>query len=167
MEGYGVGPREFRILRTYWSRMRMVARSGGYYGAAFMSVLGVTQGDPLLPTIFNVVVNALVRHWVLVMVEGAEEQGGRRKYGRHQNPLFYADDGMVTSSDPRWLKRAFSTLVGLFDRVGLWTNARKTDGMVCHPFQAVDTQLQVAYGRRMTGEVRSYRERQRGGIHCK
>ena len=29
---------------------------------------GVTQGEPLSPTIFNVVVDVVVRHWVEVMV---------------------------------------------------------------------------------------------------
>ena len=34
------------------------------------------------------------------MVEGAEERGECGKEGRHQNSLFYTDDGMVASSDP-------------------------------------------------------------------
>ena len=57
----------------------MVARAGGYYGATFKGSRGVTQGDPLSPTIFNGVVDAVVRHWVMVMVmvEGAEERGER------------------------------------------------------------------------------------------
>ena len=40
---------------------------------------GVMQGDPLSSTIFNVVVDAVVRHWGLVMTESAEERGGRGK----------------------------------------------------------------------------------------
>ena len=40
----------------------MVARAGGYYGASFKGARGVTQGDPISPTIFNVVVDAVVRH---------------------------------------------------------------------------------------------------------
>ena len=55
----------------------MVARAGGYYGAAFKGDQGVTQGDLLSPTIFNVVVDVVVIHWVTVMVEGAEERGER------------------------------------------------------------------------------------------
>ena len=55
----------------------MVARAGSYYGTAFQVARGVTQGDLLSPTIFNVVVDAVVRHWVTVMVDGAEEQGER------------------------------------------------------------------------------------------
>ena len=35
----------------------------------------MTQVDPLFPTIFNVVVDALVRQWVTVMVDGSEERG--------------------------------------------------------------------------------------------
>ena len=47
----------------------MVERAGGYYGLAFQCFRGETQGDLLSPTIFNVVVNVVVKHWVYVMVE--------------------------------------------------------------------------------------------------
>ena len=82
----------------------MVARSGGYYGEAFTGAWGVTQGDPLPPTIFNVVVDAVVCHWMSMVVEGTEEQGERGQESRHQNSLFYADDGVVSSSDLQWLQ---------------------------------------------------------------
>ena len=78
----------------------MVARAGGYYGTGFKGARGVTQGDPLSPTIFNVVVDAVIRHWVTLAVEEAEKRGYRGKEGMHQAALFYADDGMVASSDP-------------------------------------------------------------------
>ena len=42
----------------------MVARAGGYYGEAFKESRDVTQGDPLSPTIFNVAVDVMLRHWV-------------------------------------------------------------------------------------------------------
>ena len=117
----------------------------------------MTQGDPLSPTIFNVVLDAVVRHWVAVVVEGAGERGDRGQEGRHQDALFYADDGMVALSYPRWLQGAFNTLVGLFDRVGLRTNFGKTVGMVCRPCQAVGNQSEAAYGRRIAGDVPTYR----------
>ena len=53
----------------------MVARAGGYYRTAFQGAQGVPQGDPLSPTIFNVVVDAVVRNWVTVVIAGGEEQG--------------------------------------------------------------------------------------------
>ena len=44
LEGYGVGPQACWLLQTYWSRLTMVAGSGGYYGTAFKEARGVTQG---------------------------------------------------------------------------------------------------------------------------
>ena len=82
----------------------MVARAGRYYGDAFKGARGVTQGDPLSPTIFNLVVDAVVRHWVTMALNEAEKRGERGKEGRHQAALFYTDDGMVASSDPCWLE---------------------------------------------------------------
>ena len=38
---------------------------------------GVTQVEQLTTTIFNEVMDAVVRHWVSVMAEGAEERGKR------------------------------------------------------------------------------------------
>ena len=93
----------------------------------------------------------MVRQWVYMMVEGTEERGNCGQEGRHHNALLYADDGMVASSDPRWLQGAFSTLVGLFNRVGLQTNVEKIVGMVCQSCQADGTQSEVAYGRHMRG----------------
>ena len=49
----------------------MVARAGLYYGKGFKGERGVTQGDPLSPTIFNVVVDAVVRHWLLLATQEA------------------------------------------------------------------------------------------------
>ena len=91
------------------------------------------------------------------MVEGAGERGERGQEGRHQNALFYADNGMVASSDPRWLQGEFSTLVGIYDRVGLRTNFRKTVSMVCPPCQAAGNQSEAVYGRQIMGEGPTYR----------
>ena len=100
LKGYGVGPRSRWLLRKYWGKLKMVARAGGYYGESFKGARGVTQGDPLSPSIFNVVLDAVVRHWVTLEMAEAEKRGERGNEGRHQADLFYADDGMVASSDP-------------------------------------------------------------------
>ena len=74
---------------------------------------------------------------------------------------------MVASLDPAWIQGAFNALLGLFDRVILQKNVRKTVGMVCHPFQAAGNKTQTAYRRRLTGEKSSYRGRQRDRVECK
>ena len=65
-----------------------------------------------------------------------EEKGETGREGRHQSAVFYADDGMIVSSDPAWLQGDFSALVAIFDRVGLRTNVGKTVSMACHPCRA-------------------------------
>ena len=116
----------------------------------------MTQGDLLSSTIFNVVMDAVVRYWVTVVVDSAKERSVHRQEGRHQNSLFCADDGMVASSYLRWIQWVFRTMVGLFDRVGLKTNVGKTVKMVCCPCQAEGMQSEAEYGRRMTGSGPSY-----------
>ena len=64
LEGYGVDPKSRRLLPNYWHRLTMVAKAGDYYGTAFEGERGMTQGNPLSPAIFNVVVDAVVRNWV-------------------------------------------------------------------------------------------------------
>ena len=76
--------------------------------------------------------------------------------------VFYADDGMVVSSDPAWLQGAFSALVAIFNRVGLRTNVGKTVSMACHPCRAgPGNRTKAAYSRRLTGLGKTYTERQR------
>ena len=70
---YRVGPRVFQLLRTYWDRLTMVARDSRYFCLYFKGYHGVTQGDPLPPTLFNVVVDTVIRHWVTVVA--ATEEG--------------------------------------------------------------------------------------------
>ena len=70
---YGMDTRSLRLLQRYWDRLEMVARVGGYYGSPLCGYIGVTQGDPLLPTILNVVVDVVVCYWESLV---AEREGG-------------------------------------------------------------------------------------------
>ena len=82
--------------------------------------------------------------------------------------MFYADDGMVTSSDPACLQGAFSALVAIFDRVGLQTNVGKTVSMACHPCRAgAGNRTEAGYSRKLTGVGNTYTERQRERLACR
>ena len=140
----------------------MVARAGGYYREAFKGSMGVTQGNPMSPTIFNVVVDAVARHWIEVLVAETAEKGETGREGKHQSEVLYADNGMVVSSDPSWLQGAISSLVDIFDRVGLRTNVNKTVSMACHPCRAGSVNRTMAgYSQRLTGVGKTFKERQR------
>ena len=125
------------------------------------------HGDPLSPTIFNLVVDTVVRNWVNRLVDKSEEKGEMGREGRHQSAVFYADDGMFISSDPAWLQEAFNALVSIFYRVGLLTNVKKTFSMVCHSCWAGGgNQTEEAYSQRVTGMEKSYAERQQERVAC-
>ena len=66
----------------------MVSRVEGYYGTDFKGEIGVTQGDLLYPTIFNVVVDAVVFLGVTGLIAVAEERGEVGKVGRQQADFF-------------------------------------------------------------------------------
>ena len=68
-----MGTRPLCLLQIYWDRMTMVDYTGGYYCFHFKGYRGVTKEDPLSPTIFNVAVDAVVWHWLFLVV--AEEVG--------------------------------------------------------------------------------------------
>ena len=68
-----------------------------------------------------------------------------------QAEFFYADDGMVASSNPVWIHTAFEILTGLFDWVRLKNNVQKTVGMVFHILRVVGLQSDKFYNRRMPG----------------
>ena len=63
--GYGVGGRYLRLLRQHWDLHVMVARSIGHRWDNLKGSRGFTQGDPLSPTIFNVVFNVVLCHYVM------------------------------------------------------------------------------------------------------
>ena len=45
----------------------MVVKAGSYFDLLFKWDRGGMQGDPLYPTIFNVIVDAVIFHWVKVV----------------------------------------------------------------------------------------------------
>ena len=56
----------------------MVARYGRYYGDSLKVYGGVVQGDSMSLTIFNMVMDALIQHWVAVV---AGEEAGPEGFG--------------------------------------------------------------------------------------
>ena len=96
---------------------------------------------------------------------GGEKRGWGRE-GQHQATLFYADDGMLASSDPRWLHWEFTILVGLFDRVGLKTNQQNLVSMTCRPCSTPGNRPEASYTHTMTGAGPTPKERKREQVTC-
>ena len=99
LEQYGVGVRTRTLLHQLWERQQIVARQAGSHSDPFGATRGVTQGDPVSPTIFNIVVDAVVRFWLSQETDDGSELIGLGRSVREQMALFYADDGLLASRD--------------------------------------------------------------------
>ena len=151
-QGLGVGEKALRLIARFWRDAELVCRASGYYGRRFRARPGITQGGPLSPTIFNLMVDAIVREWAMVL---QAEHGMGLEDVRRLLACFYADDGLIVACDPADLQAAFNVLTGLFDRVGLRTNTTKTEAMVFLPGR-IRTQLTAElYEARMGEEFRA------------
>ena len=79
---------------------------------------------------------------------------------------FYANYGLVASTQPERLQRVFGILTGLFDWVGLQTNTSKTVGMVCRSCHVPGGMLDEVYARRVTGKGPTFWESQQRRVEC-
>ena len=158
---YGVVLRTIRLLRTYWDRLNMVARAGGYFGLPFKGYHGVTQGDPLSPTLFNVVVDTVIRHWLTVVAPTEDGMEGLGLSIRYLLVYFYAGDGLVASTQPERLQGVFDVFTGLFRQVGFRTNTSNTVSMALQPCHVPVRMSSEAYKRWTMGIGPTFPERQR------
>jgi len=167
LEAYGVGPRALGLLRHFWDRQSVVARQGKYHGRPFPATRGVTQGDIISPTIFNIVCDAIIRQWLnAVSDDGRDPVEGVGLRVIDRAAMFYADDGLLASRSASWLQEALEVLTDLFERVGLRTNTTKTVAMTCVPGFIRSHVSDTSYRRRTSGEGASLRERQRRRVEC-
>ena len=135
----------------FWELCVMACRAGGFYGGPFKAYRGVTQGGPLSPRIFNLMVDAVVREWLRIELGEEASRSGIGYELRSLLAAFYADDGLLASRDPVLLQRAMKSLVELFERVGLITNTKKTEAMTCLPGKIRVSLSQEAYRNRLEG----------------
>ena len=61
LEGYGVSYNVLDLLKFYWDHQRCVAKCRKYHGETFVPYRGATQGGVVSLTLFNVLVDAVVR----------------------------------------------------------------------------------------------------------
>jgi len=111
LEQYGVGARSIWLLRQFWDQQQIVARQGGFYRDPFRATCGgVTQGNIIFPTIFNVVVDAIVQYWLSLVIDDSSEVDGLGMMVQEWLVLFYVDDGLIASRNAEWLQMVIERL---------------------------------------------------------
>ena len=131
--GYGLGKNLQRIVERLWEGHTVITRAGGCHGNPINTGQGVTQGEPVYPTIFNIVVCVLVWAMLLEVCASQEAQHGLRWAAGEQEILFYADDGRITGRNPIWIQGMLTKILRIFERMGLYTNVGNTKCMKCMP----------------------------------
>ena len=121
------------LLGRYWECKRLVPRSRRYYDRPFKMGQGVTQGDPVPPTIFNIVVNAVVRATLWEVYGPWEALHGLGWPAGNQKIVTYVDDDHVAGRNPIWMQGILTTLVQMFECLVLYTNLGKINSMTYTP----------------------------------
>jgi hypothetical protein len=131
---HGVGPKMLRLICNFFDLATNVCWAKGNYGQPFKAGRGVTQGGPLSAKLFNIIVYAVVWECMRLMrvtIDNAD--GDLAKCIAGLFAVFYVEDGYIASCDAVSLQEALDILVKTFKRVGLATNMKKTQAMICTP----------------------------------
>ena len=100
---------------------------------SFKAFRGVTQGKPLSPRLFKIMMDTIVWEWRRQVMgpEAAVEGVGLEI--RKLLTCFYMDDRVIALRDLVFLQECIDKLAALFDRVSLVTNTTKTEAMTFLP----------------------------------
>ena len=161
LEHYGIlGPRCIAVLRNAWDNSGMVPKRGGRFGQFITTTRGVRQGDIISPTLFNVLVDAVLR----LERERLREAG----LSEAQLPLlqYYADDGLIAGIGPDGVQASLDAVVDIFERFGIEVNIRKTKWMYVAGKHRVQRIQHGAYCNVVTGDRDSYFDRGRKMVSC-
>ena len=142
-----------------------MCRAARRYGEPFQAFRGVTQGGPLSPKIFNIMVDAVVREWMRRLLSDDACANGYGYAVWAFLAIFYADDAFVAARDPVKLQRALDILVDLFERVGLRINTEKTKAMASVPGKIRTCILAAAYSNAREGLLTA-RKRLQSYVDC-
>ena len=115
LKAYGVGPNIIHIITQTWEMDRMIPKQAGCYGKEFETSRGVRQGDIMSPTVFNIVVDAVIKYCEAMF---------HVKHPDKEMPkiIFYADDGVISGRDALLVQSMLDIYSDAFQRVGLHTH---------------------------------------------
>ena len=73
---YGLGTTPQRLIQRYWDKKKVVPKDEIYFGRPFRMARGVTKRGPFFMAIFNIVVDAVVREFILEVCRPQEAHHG-------------------------------------------------------------------------------------------
>ena len=111
------------------------------------------------PTLFNVVVDSAVRHWILLKMEDKVVIQDRLIHSVGWIlGVFYADDELLVSQDLEWIQGILNVIIRLFRRIGLAANVATLKTMAYQTGEIILGLSEEAFSRRSKGKGATYRE---------
>ena len=83
-----------------------------------------------------------------------------------KNIILYSNDVQIAGLNSNWVQKTLTAVVRMFERVGLQTNPRKANEMVCTPDLIWGQKIEAAYNLRVTGKKGKFGERKRTRASC-
>jgi len=152
-----MGDNTICILNTFWDTHTIIPRQRGFFGTPFPAERGVTQGDIISPTIFNIVIDCVLHHWYQSMQDNNHTTTTLR---------FYADDGLLAGPNAISLQFGVNEIAQLFLTFGLQLNGPKTKAMISFPKTPNTALSQQAYHHRITGQGPTHLQCTRTMVTC-
>ena len=120
---------------------------------------GVSQGDIISPTLFNIIIDAILHFERHRMAWSVGPQ-------RSPDVRFYADDGAIAGTDPAAIQASLDVIIAAFKKMGVYVNRGKTKWMYVAGVQRVNRIQHGAYCSLIRGGKDSYLDRGRQVVRC-
>ena len=111
----------------------VVLKSGRYNSRIFIMDRVVNQRVPVEPIVFNIVVDAVVRIFLMEFCGLKEAHHGMVWSVGGPNIVFFVDNVHIAGQNSVWVQKTLTTVLHMFQRVGLNNNLVKTKLIVCTP----------------------------------
>ena len=79
----------------------------------------MNNGEPVYSTVFNIVVDSVVRAVLMEVCRPQEGKHGLRWAVGDNSIVFYADNSRIAGRKPIWVHKTLTSVVRLFERVRL------------------------------------------------
>ncbi len=123
------------LISLFWERHVVTPWQQAFFGTPFHANHGLATGDIPAPIFYNIITDVVLQQWY---INGATTEMMTKGW-------FYTNDGELWGHNPEHLQMALSSMEGLFLRMGLQINGRKTKALMTLPTIATTTISPPAY----------------------